>query len=78
MHNAPAIIDRFYELIKAHDAERLAMLYSPNAEIIRYDGVASGQREIEVYYRGYMRCRARHTYRPRVSRTTDDGRPRPR
>ena len=54
MHNAPAIIDRFYELIKAHDAERLAMLYSPKAEIIRYDGVASGQREIEVYYRGYM------------------------
>ena len=54
MHNAPAIIDRFYELIKAHDAERLAMLYAPNAEIIRYDGVASGQREIEVYYRGYL------------------------
>ena len=54
MHNAPAIIDRFYELIQANDAQRLAMLYAPTAEIIRYDGVASGQREIEVYYRGYL------------------------
>jgi hypothetical protein len=54
MHNAPAIIDRFYELIQANDAERLAMLYAPTAEIIRYDGVASGRREIEVYYRGYL------------------------
>ena len=54
MHNAPAIIDRFYELLEVNDAERLAMLYTPDAEIIRYDGVASGRREIEVYYRGYL------------------------
>jgi hypothetical protein len=54
MHNAPAIIDRFYELIKAHDAERLSMLYAPDGEIIRYDGVATGHREIEIYYRGYL------------------------
>jgi len=54
MHNAPAIIDRFYELLKVHDAHTLAMLYASDAEIIRYDGVASGRREIEVYYRGYL------------------------
>ena len=54
MHNAPAIIDRFYELLKVHDAQTLAMLYASDAEIIRYDGVASGRREIEVYYRGYL------------------------
>ena len=72
MHNAPAIIDRFYELIKAHDAERLAMLYSPNAEIIRYDGVASGQREIEVYYRGYLAGRPGLTLR-QLDKIRDSG-----
>jgi ketosteroid isomerase-like protein len=54
MHNAPAIIDQYYDLMKSRDAERLAALYAPDAEIIRYDGVASGRREIEVYYRGYL------------------------
>ena len=64
MHNAPAIIDRFYELLKVHDASTLAMLYASDAEIIRYDGVASGRREIEVYYRGYLAGRPGHLGRP--------------
>ena len=72
MHNAPAIIDRFYELLKVHDAERLAMLYTPNAEIIRYDGVASGRREIEVYYRGYLAGRPGMTLR-QLDKIRDSG-----
>jgi predicted SnoaL-like aldol condensation-catalyzing enzyme len=57
MDNAPAIIDRLYELIEAGDVERLAMLYSSDGEIIRYDGVASGKAEIIAYYRDHL---ARH------------------
>ena len=72
MHNAPAIIDRFYELIHANDAQRLSMLYAPNAEIIRYDGVASGQREIEVYYKGYLAGRPGMTLR-QIDKIRDSG-----
>lgn len=72
MHNAPAIIDRFYELIRAKDVERLAMLYAPNAEIIRYDGVASGQREIEAYYRGFLAGRPGMTLR-QLDKIRDSG-----
>jgi hypothetical protein len=50
----PAIVDRFYELIGAGDVDRLVMLYSPDGEVVRYDGVASGASEIDAYYRGYL------------------------
>ena len=30
------------------------MLYSPDGEVVRYDGVASGRSEIDAYYRGYL------------------------
>ncbi len=54
MNTAPAIVDRFYELIGAGDIDRLVMLYSPDGEVVRYDGVASGPLEIDAYYRGYL------------------------
>jgi hypothetical protein len=50
----PAIVDRFYELIGAGDVDRLVMLYSPDGEVVRHDGVASGPSEIDAYYRGYL------------------------
>jgi hypothetical protein len=54
VENVPAIIDRLYELIKAGDIDRLAMLYSSEGEIVRYDGVASSPPEIRQYYRAYL------------------------
>lgn len=55
MDDAPAIIDRLYELLSAGDVERLAMLYASDGEIIRYDGVASTRSGIEGYYRDHIR-----------------------
>ena len=57
MDGAHAIIDRLYELLAAGDVERLAMLYSGDGEIIRYDSIASTRAEIEAYYRDHL---ARH------------------
>lgn len=57
MDGAHAIIDRLYELLAAGDVERLAMLYSADGEIIRYDSIASTRSEIEAYYRDFL---ARH------------------
>jgi ketosteroid isomerase-like protein len=57
MDDTPAIVERYYELIAAGDPERLAMLYTADGEVIRYDGVASGKAEIEQYYRDYLAAR---------------------
>lgn len=48
------IVDRFYELLAAGDVERLAMLYAPDGEIVRYDGVSATTEDIEAYYRDYL------------------------
>ena len=54
METAPAIVDRLYELIEAGDPERIAMLYAPDGEIVRYDGVAASPSEIVQYFRSYL------------------------
>lgn len=50
MDSATRLIHRLYELLGEGDVERASMLYAPDAEIIRYDGVATSLAEIKAFW----------------------------
>jgi hypothetical protein len=49
-----AFVERFYELLGSADLDGVVGLYGPEAEIVRYDGVAATPADIEEYFRGYL------------------------
>lgn len=57
MAEIPPFLDRYYELLGAGDVDGFVGLYAPDAEIIRYDGVAEGLDAITAYVRDHL---ARH------------------
>lgn len=54
MDNARNFVQRFYDLLVAGDVDRLVMLYADDAEIVRYDGVATTPDELTAYFRAYI------------------------
>lgn len=49
-----AFVDRFHELADAGDIAGLVALYEPDAEIVRYDGVAETPEAIEGFYQQHL------------------------
>ncbi len=47
-------LDKYYALLAAGDVDGFADLYAPDAEIVRYDGVATGREAIVDYVRTYL------------------------
>jgi ketosteroid isomerase-like protein len=54
MSNAQRVIERYYELLAAGDIDNLLAMYTDDAEIIRYDGVASTPAEMREYFRQHL------------------------
>ena len=54
MSDGAAFVDRFYELLMAGDIDGVLGLYSDDAEIVRYDGVADNPGSISAYFRNYL------------------------
>lgn len=54
MGNAERVIERYYELLAAGDIDSVLALYTDDAEIIRYDGVASTPDEMRAYFRQHL------------------------
>lgn len=54
MSDGAAFVDRFYELLMAGDIDGVVDLYSDDAEVVRYDGVADNVGSIRAYFRNYL------------------------
>ena len=55
MSNASNVIERYYELLSNGDIDRVLALYTDDAEIVRYDGVASGRDDLRQYFQEHLR-----------------------
>jgi len=55
MSNAENVIRRYYELLSRHDIDGVLALYSDDAEIVRYDGVARTRDEFVDYFEQHLR-----------------------
>lgn len=53
----------FFDLAHARDDDALAALYTPDAQYVRSDGVATGPNEIVAYLRGIMSAFPDHAAR---------------
>lgn len=58
MQDTRGFVERFYERLAAGDVAGLAALYTPDAEIIRYDAVATTPEQVTAYFEGFL---GRHT-----------------
>lgn len=47
-------VERFYELLGAGDVDAVLDLYAPQAEIVRYDGIAGTRDDIGDYFNGFL------------------------
>ena len=54
MGNARRVIERYYELLAAGDIDSVLALYSDDAEIVRYDGVACTPAELRAYFEQHL------------------------
>jgi len=54
MQTVPSIVTRYYELLEIGEAEHVAMLYTADAEIVRYDGCASTPEQVVQYFRQHL------------------------
>lgn len=52
--HADQVIERYYELLAERDLDSLLALYTDDAEIIRYDGVASTPDELRNYFEQHL------------------------
>lgn len=57
MSQAETVIARYYELLSQGDLDGVLAMYTDDAEIVRYDGVATTRDELRQYFEGH---RARH------------------
>jgi ketosteroid isomerase-like protein len=54
MSNGTDFVERFYEVLAAGDVDAVLALYEPDAEIVRYDGVADSPGAIAAYFRNFL------------------------
>jgi predicted SnoaL-like aldol condensation-catalyzing enzyme len=54
MSDTRGFLERFYERLGAGDVAGLTALYGPDAEIIRYDAVATTSEEVAAYFEGFL------------------------
>ena len=48
------MIERYYELLSSGDIDQVLAMYTDDAEIVRYDGVASTQDELRQYFEQHL------------------------
>ncbi len=58
--SGPELVDRFGKLMADGDTATLAHMYSPDAKIVLFYGVASGRTEIEQMLAGSLRSHGRY------------------
>lgn len=66
----PGLVDDYYRLLGGGDIDGLVGLYGPDAEIVRYDGVARTPDEIAGFFQLYLAKHAGLTLRS-VDQLTD-------
>jgi ketosteroid isomerase-like protein len=54
MGHAETVIQRYYELLSTGDVDRVLAMYTDDAEIVRYDGVAATRDELRAYFEQHL------------------------
>lgn len=54
MSQAQKVIERYYELLSNGDIDNVLAMYTPDAEIVRYDGVAATPDELRHYFEQHV------------------------
>lgn len=54
MSHATTLIERYYELLASGDVDELLTMYAEDAEIVRYDGVATTTAELRHYFEQHL------------------------
>lgn len=54
MSQVQKVIERYYELLSNGDIDNVLAMYTPDAEIVRYDGVAATPDELRHYFEQHV------------------------